>query len=63
MQKDRDTSFDAFRGIAIIAVTAIHAIDSDFSRRHSLTGEWNFFFLVTYRQLLNFAVSVFIFIS
>jgi len=57
MQKDRDLSFDAFRGVAIIAVVAIH------SWRCPTTGWWNPFFIVTYRQLLNFAVPVFVFIS
>jgi surface polysaccharide O-acyltransferase-like enzyme len=63
MQKDRDPSFDAFRGLAIIAVVAIHAIDTTFLWRYLSTIKWNFFFLVTYRQLLNFAVPAFIFIS
>ncbi len=63
MQKRRDPSFDAFRGIAIIAVIAIHAIDTVFSWRCPTTGGWNLFFIVTYRQLLNFAVPAFIFIS
>jgi len=63
MQKDRDLSFDAFRGLAIIAVVAIHTSDTGFPWRYSATGEWNFFFLVAYRQLLNFAVPAFIFIS
>jgi len=63
MQKDRDLSFDAFRGVAIIAVVAIHAIDIVFWKRYSQAGGWNCFFLVTYRQLLNFAVPAFIFIS
>ncbi len=60
MQKDRDPSFDAFRGVAIIAVVAIHA-GTGFS--WPTTGGWNLFFIVTYRQLLNFAVPAFIFIS
>jgi len=63
MQKDRDPSFDAFRGVAIIAVVAIHAIGTVFSWRCPTTGGWNLFFIVTYRQLLNFAVPAFIFIS
>ncbi len=63
MQKDRDPSFDAFRGFAVIAVVAIHAVDTAFLWRYSSTGTWNFFSLVTYRQLLNFAVPAFIFIS
>ena len=54
-------SFDAFRGIAIIAVVGIHA--SAFSlRQHSSTSEWNLP-VVAYQQLLNFAVPAFIFIS
>jgi peptidoglycan/LPS O-acetylase OafA/YrhL len=57
MQKDRDISFDAFRGLAIITVVAIH------SWRCPTTGGWSLFFIVTYRQLLNFAVPAFIFIS
>jgi len=63
MQKERDSSFDAFRGLAIIAVVAIHAVDSAFLWRYPSTDTWNFFLLVTYRQLLNFAVPAFIFIS
>ncbi len=52
--KDRDPSFDAFRGLAIIAVVAIHAIP--------WRCYWDFRILV-YRQLLDFAVPAFIFIS
>ncbi len=63
MQKDIDLSFNAFRGLAAIAVVAIHAVDTAFLWRYSSTDMWNFFFLVTYRQLLNFAVPAFIFIS
>lgn len=63
MQKDRDPSFDAFRGLAIIAVVATHAGYTLFSWRHSANGQWNFLFLVAWRQLLNFAVPAFIFIS
>ena len=63
MQQDRDISFDAFRGIAIIAVVAIHAFDTDFWVRCSQPFRWNCFPLIAYRQLLNFAVPAFIFIS
>lgn len=63
MRKDRDVSFDAFRGLAIIAVVAIHAIDKVFSWECPAMGGWNLFFVVTYRQLLNFAIPAFIFIS
>lgn len=63
MQRDRDISFDALRGAAIIAVIAIHTIATGFSSRYSATGQWNFLFLIAFRQLLNFAVPAFIFIS
>lgn len=58
MQKDRDTSFDAFRGLAIIAVVAIHVT--------YLGGYWNSpfrFYCQFYCQLFNFAVPAFVFIS
>ncbi|MHC4397297.1 MAG: acyltransferase [Planctomycetota bacterium] len=63
MQQDRDISFDAFRGIAIIAVIAIHACDTVFFVRYPQLGQWSSFLLVAYRELLNFAVPAFIFIS
>jgi surface polysaccharide O-acyltransferase-like enzyme len=63
MLKDRDLSFDAFRGLAIIAVVAIHAAYLGFSIRTAPNGQWIFFFLVAYCQLLNFAVPAFVFIS
>ena len=52
--KDRDSSFDAFRGIAIIAVVAIHAIPWEYYRDYVV---------LSYRQVLNFAVPSFLFIS
>jgi len=58
MQKDRDLSFDAFRGVAIIAVVALHVT--------YLSGYWNSsfcFYCQFYCQLFNFAVPAFIFIS
>ncbi len=55
MRENRDLSFDAFRGLAIIAVVATHAIYFGGSR-HS-DG------FVYYRQLLNFCVPAFFFIS
>ncbi len=61
MQKDRDLSFDAFRGLAIIAVIAIHASEIS-SPISSSAGEWKFHF-VAYKQLLNFAIPAFVFIS
>jgi surface polysaccharide O-acyltransferase-like enzyme len=55
MPKDRDLSFDAFRGLAIIAVVAIHAVNPSVSP-HS-------FAYLLYRQMLNFGVPAFFFIS
>ena len=63
MQKHRDNSFEAFRGIAIIAVVAIHAIFLVHGQGYSIIPEWNLYFLVGYQQLFNFAVPVFLFIS
>ena len=52
--KDRDMSFDALRGIAIVAVVAMHAIP--WQAYHN-------YVVLSYRQLLNFAVPLFLFIS
>jgi len=61
MKQNRDLSFDAFKGIAIIAVIAIHAAGFGLLKQPS-TGEWNFYF-VAYQQLLYFAVPVFVFVA
>ncbi len=63
MAEDRDLSFDAFRGFAIIAVVAIHAAFGVFSQEHLPTKSWNFLFLFACFQLLEFAVPAFLFIS
>jgi peptidoglycan/LPS O-acetylase OafA/YrhL len=63
MPEDREPSFDAFRGLAVIAVVATHAAFSGFSWKYSPTGRWNLFFLVAYCQVLNFAVPAFVFMS
>jgi fucose 4-O-acetylase-like acetyltransferase len=55
MQENRDLSFDAFRGLAIIAVIAIHAI--------YLGGSPHSPGFLYYRQLLNFAIPAFFFMS
>jgi surface polysaccharide O-acyltransferase-like enzyme len=55
MQENRDNAFDVFRAIAIIAVVAIHAI--------YLGGSPDSSGFVYYRQLLNFCVPAFFFIS
>ena len=61
MQDNRDLSFDAFRGIAIIAVVGIHA-SAFYLGANNSAGGWNLP-MVAYQQLFNFAVPVFIFIS
>ena len=55
MQEKRDLSFDAFKGVAIIAVVAIHAI--------YVAGSPYSPAFVYYRQLLNFSVPLFFFIA
>jgi len=55
MNDNRDTSFDAFRGIAITAVIAIHAIYLGASPEAPS--------FIYYRQILNFAVPTFFFMS
>jgi surface polysaccharide O-acyltransferase-like enzyme len=62
-QADRDLSFDAFRGMAIVAVVAIHASLDGFSWDYSRADEPGFIFLVLYLQLLLFAVPALIFMS
>lgn len=61
MPKKRDDYFDQLRGVAIIAVVAIHItsviIDKNFA------NTFNFSFLFIYRQLLNFAIPLFLFVS
>jgi surface polysaccharide O-acyltransferase-like enzyme len=63
MTEDRDLSFDAFRGFAIIAVVAIHVIDNSLSWADLSGGAWISHIAILYRQSLNFAVPAFIFIS
>jgi len=55
MEKTRDLSFDSFRGIAIIAVVAIHAI--------YLGGSPLIAGFLYYRQFLNFSVPALFFMS
>lgn len=59
----RDFSFDALRGIAIIGVVAIHALNYGVSGDNSELGRWNFYFICAARQFVAFAVPVFLFIS
>lgn len=56
----RDLYFDQLRGIAIIPVVLIHTTGTMASFNEN---SWNFNFLFTLRQILNFAVALFIFIS
>lgn len=59
----RDESFDALRGIAIIAVVAIHASSYIFGSETFSLDSNGFNVALLYRQTLNFAVPVFLFIS
>jgi probable poly-beta-1,6-N-acetyl-D-glucosamine export protein len=63
MQQVRDTSFDAFKGVAIIAVVAIHSIGYSLMNPKFEPDLWSYYLVIACRQLLNFAVPVFIFIS
>lgn len=58
--RKRDIYFDQLRGLAIIAVVLIHTTGtmSLFTKEN-----WNFQFLFGFRQILNFAVALFIFLS
>lgn len=60
-EKKRDDYFDQLRGIAIIAIVAIHITSVIIDK--SFTNTFNFYFLFIYRQLLNFAIPLFLFIS
>ncbi len=63
MNTNKDLSFQAFRGLAIIAVVAIHASATGklFINNESLS--LNYEFSLIFRQFINYAVAVFIFIS
>jgi surface polysaccharide O-acyltransferase-like enzyme len=63
MQDKRDLSFDAFRGIAIIAVVAAHGLGTVYPSDNSIIGKWNFNFLLVYVQALLFCVPVLFFMS
>jgi len=63
MQTDRDLSFDAFRGIAIIAVIAIHAAATGFLENQALSDGNGIYFRVAYFQPLLFAIPAFIFMA
>ncbi|WP_392532503.1 acyltransferase [Nostoc sp. C117] len=63
MSNNKDLSFQAFRGIAIIAVVAIHASNTG---KLFINGEFsslNYELSLVFRQFINYAVAVFIFIS
>ncbi len=54
MQKNRDLSFDAFRGVAIIAIVATHVTSGSLADNG---------YLIAYHQLFHFGVPAFLFIS
>jgi fucose 4-O-acetylase-like acetyltransferase len=55
MQENRDSAFDVFRGLAIIAVVVVHAI--------CYGGSWDDSGFIYYLQLLNLCVLAFLFVS
>ena len=57
---NRITYFDNLRGLAIIGVIAIHASDNGL---HFESNDPNYYFIVAWRQLLNFSVPLFLAIS
>lgn len=66
MTKDRQLTFDAFRGLAIIAVIALHCMDRPPGRvdeAHSILTTVNQAFAVLWQPWLVFPVPVFLFIS
>lgn len=63
MQGKRDLSFDAFRGLAIIAVVAAHGLGTVYTKNNPAIGKWNFNFLLFYVQILLFCVPVLFFMS
>jgi len=66
MSKDRHPTFDAFRGLAILAVIALHCLNRPPERADasdSLLAGLNQAFLVLWRPWLVFAVPVFLFMS
>ena len=58
----RDNSFDAWKGIAIVFVVAIHAANTG---KEFLCGpsEWNYFATLGLRQVYSFAVPLFFFMA
>ncbi|MDZ8028113.1 MAG: acyltransferase [Nostoc sp. DedQUE11] len=63
MTNNKDLSFQAFRGIAIVAVVAIHASNTG---KLFINGEFfslNYELSLVLRQFINYGVAAFIFIS
>lgn len=58
--KRRDTSFDVLRGMSILLVIYIHV--STIGLRHNPDGA-NFYLTIVLRQMANFAVPLFFFVS
>ena len=61
--KSRDDSFDVLRGVAIIAVIAIHATTMELVEPNTKNSFTNLYFLLMIRQCYNFAVPSFLFVS
>ena len=56
-------SFDAFRGLAILAVVGLHAFYFDIWDKNDTALGREIWFFIGYTQLLSFAVPAFLFIS
>ncbi|MDZ8187845.1 MAG: acyltransferase [Nostoc sp. ChiSLP02] len=63
MSNNKDLSFQALRGIAIIAVVAIHASNRGKLFIHDDLFSLNYELTLIFREFINYAVAIFIFIS
>jgi surface polysaccharide O-acyltransferase-like enzyme len=60
----RDVGFDALRGIAIIGVVLIHTIRNNVHTwQQTAEGSASFYYTIFLRQVVNFSVPAFLFIS
>lgn len=60
---NRDQYFQFIRGLAIIAVVLIHATGTAYGFLDNGYWSWNYYVSLMFRQVLNFAVATFVFVS
>ncbi len=60
---ERDLGFDALRGVAILCVVAIHSLGYMGNVQRNGSDTASFWIMIFFRQILNFAVPVFLFVS